>query len=89
MNALLIVVIVISILIVMVNVFLLYMGFKFRRQRSACESTESRFCYTIACPCDDKNSGPCNGYAIRKTADGNFNCSYNSAVKVNLKGEPV
>lgn len=59
------------------------------------KTSQSEYCYTIACPCDVPASGssaavaPCNGYAIRETADGNYQCSFSPNLTVDKNGTPV
>lgn len=57
------------------------------------KSTQSEYCYTISCPCDITTSStivaPCNGYAIRDTPDGNYQCSFSPNLTVDKNGTPV
>ena len=78
--------------IAILAILMLLMGlriYKVSKTLSICENNESRFCYTITCPCDDQSKGPCNGYAYRSTGDGNFNCSFDPNIKVDSSGKIV
>lgn len=60
-----------------------------------CETKQSRFCYSIQCPCDiicqQSNSNctsdpPCFGYAKMPSGDGNWYCSSAPFTKVDDNG---
>ena len=55
--------IIINIIMVLIIVGLIIVGVVFNGELKTCENSQSTFCYTIQCPCDDISSGPCFGYA--------------------------
>lgn len=51
---------------------------------------ESKFCYTISCPCDNPTEGPCKGYAKRPGDQaGSWYCSSSPNTLVDNNGKPL
>lgn len=86
-----------AVIAIAVNVFafvvlavLVFLGFSQRSKLSACENTQSPYCYSIQCPADPPASGPCFGYASRPgPTSGTFYCSSSPTTAVDKDGKPV
>lgn len=62
-------------LTVVISIISGYFLYKFRSDFLKCNKNQSKFCYTIFCPCDSKKT-KCGGYASRKEKKGYY-CSNN------------
>lgn len=75
-------------MLILITIVILY-GVGVNRDLQNCLSNESDNCFTMICPCDEKELGPCNGLAYR---DGDrpdtFYCSGSSTL-VGSNGRPV
>lgn len=67
--------IVINVVMVIIILVLVSFGVSYSNALHTCETQQSPFCYSIACPCDN-GQGPCRGYA-KMPADkpGHWYCS--------------
>ena len=55
--------IIINIIMLLIIIGLIITGVVFNGEAKTCENSQSPFCYTITCPCDNTTQGPCFGYA--------------------------
>lgn len=82
-------IVVIVVLVIIIVIMIVY-ALRFRSERQACEGTESPYCLSINCPCDNNKTGPCFGYASRPgPSTGTFYCSNAPGSLVNASGQAV
>ena len=79
-------IVVIIVLLIVIVIMLIY-ALRFRGEVQTCQSTESPYCLSINCPCDNNKVGPCFGYAFRPgPSAGTFYCSNAPGSLVNAAG---
>lgn len=78
-----------NIIMFIVLVIIIGFGISYQVALNSCENTQSPFCYTISCPCDDTSAGPCFGYAKKPSGNGNWYCSNAPSTEVNNFGRNV
>lgn len=77
----------INVVMVVIIILIIIYGILFpATELEQCETRQSRFCYTIQCPCDDSQIAPCFGYAKMPSEDGNWYCSSAPYTKVDSMG---
>lgn len=92
--------IIINVVMIVIIIFIIIYGIVFpATELETCETKQSRFCYTIQCPCDitnpqsntpEQNSQPpCFGYAKMPSEDGNWYCSSAPYTKVDNAGNII
>lgn len=82
--------IVINVLMLLIIIGLIIAGVVYNNDLNTCKTQQSPFCYTIQCPCDDQNTGPCFGYALMPAAqEGQFYCSNAPLTIVDSNGNLV
>lgn len=81
--------IIVNIIMALIIIGLVIFGIVHNRELAICENTQSTFCYTIQCPCDVVQAGPCFGYAKMPAGDNQWYCSNAYLTKVNNAGVPV
>lgn len=55
--------IIVNVIMVIIIIVLIIYGLNYNGDLYNCENRQSTFCYTIQCPGDSQNVGPCFGYA--------------------------
>ena len=82
--------IIINIIMLLIIIALVIAGFIYQGELNTCENTQSPFCYTITCPCDDPSTGPCGQYAKRPGSSSNtWYCSNSPLTLVDNNGNPL
>ena len=78
-----------SFMIFLIIVTLIF-GLSANRSLQNCKNIQSPFCYTISCPCDKKEEGPCFGFAKEPGPKaGTWRCSNALYTVVDNNGKPV
>jgi hypothetical protein len=81
---------VIIVLLVAAIIYTLIYAYVFLEEIKLCETSQSPFCYTIACPCDNESNAPCFGYASRPGPSPNtFYCSIAPQQLVDSNGKAI
>lgn len=76
--------VIINVIMVLIIIGLVITGIVHNSDLNRCKTQQSAFCYAIQCPCDNKDEGPCFGYAFRPgEKDNEFYCSNSpSSIKI-------
>jgi len=81
---------VIIVLLLIAIVYTSIYAYVFLEEIKICETSQSTFCYTIACPCDNISAAPCFGYASRPGPSPNtFYCSIAPQQLVDANGKAI
>lgn len=79
-----------NIFMIIVIIILIVLGIVYNNELSTCENTQSAFCYSIQCPCDNQSSPPCFGYAKRPGPQNDqWYCSNAELTLVDNDGNPI
>mgnify|MGYP006869415994 CR=1 FL=1 len=79
--------IIINVIMIIIIIGLIIAGIVYNNDLNICKNTQSPFCYSIQCPCDDQTTGPCFGYALMNgNQEGQFYCSNAPLTAVDSNG---
>jgi hypothetical protein len=81
--------IVLNVIMLLLIISLIILGVIYNNQLNNCIKYESPLCYTISCPCDEKDVAPCNGNAKKKYAENLWICANATKSVVDDNGEFV
>jgi len=80
----------VNILMVVIIVLIVITGLTYSTELKDCQTKQSRFCYSIQCPCDTGSAAPCAGYAkMPAETSGQWYCSNSPTTLVNDNGNII
>jgi hypothetical protein len=81
--------IILNVIMLLLIISLIILGVIYNNQLNNCIKYESPLCYTISCPCDDKDVPPCLGNAKKKYAENQWICANATKSVVDDNGDFV